>query len=80
MLLLGVKLDGVADAVSQDHLVEGASDKIGDAEHICPLDERVRSFYRNHDDRNFVDPAVFVHDGENFHAVFFGHDHVEENQ
>ena len=37
-------------------------------------------FHRNHDDRNFFNPAVLVHDGKDFHAVFFGHDHVEKHQ
>ena len=77
LFLLCVETDGVVHAVHEDHFVEGSSDEVRHAKRIGAFDKRVRCFHRNHDDRNFVDPAVFIHDGKDFHAVFLWHDHVQ---
>ena len=80
LFLLGVEQYGI-DHPAVDHpLVEGAVDKVGASQVVGPLHMGGGCLGGNHDDRNILDPAVFLHSAEYIKAVHMGHHDVQQDQ
>ena len=79
-LLLGVQHQRVDDAAAHHGHIKGAADIIGSAQIIGTLHKAGRILGRNHNDRDFVNPVVFVHHGQHVKAVHVGHHDIQQKQ
>ena len=79
MALLGIELDGVEHALVYNLRVEGTSDIVSNSEFVGLLNELGGIFTGNHDNRNILNPLLFIHNGKNFKAVHLRHIDVEQD-
>ena len=78
--LLLVQHERVHDAAADDVHVVGAVDEVGHAQLVGAFDIGGVGLGGHHDDRDVLDPAIFVHDLQHVEAVHLRHDIVEQHE
>ncbi len=80
LFLFIVQQQGVDHPAVDDQRIEGAADKVRDAELEGPLDAGGGVLGRDHDDRDGLDPAAAVHLLQHAEAVHLRHHDVQQHQ
>ena len=80
LLLLGVQQDGVHHPPVDDQRVKGPADEVGDPQVEGPLHVGGAALRRDHDHRDVLNPAVFVHHVQHAEAVQPRHDNIQQHQ
>ena len=79
-LLLGVEQNGVHHPAVDNERVKGTADEVGDAQLKGPFNVAGPPLRRDHNNRDVLNPAVFVHLREHAEAVHHRHYDVQQHQ
>ncbi len=77
LFLISVKHNGVNNAAAHGKRVKRTFYVVGNSVIISAFDISRRAFDGDHYNGDIIDPALFVHDLQNFKTVHFGHDHIK---
>ena len=80
VLLLGVEHQRIDDAAAHDGHIERAADVVCRTEVIRAFDIAGCVLGRDHDDRDLVDPVIFVHHSQHVEAVHLRHHDVQQQK
>ena len=80
VLLLGVEHQGVDDAAVHNGHIKRAADVVSRAQIVGTLHIAGCVLGRDHNDRDIVDPVIFIHHGQHVKAVHFGHHDIQQQQ